>query len=128
MPAPSLSDAERTDVRRFCGYPPAGTGQVPTLGSAEVHARGPLEFRLSNLSIPETAIVRRYLTTLNILELAVPRSADNLDTDQAAVWTHNKTEVQDRLRLLDEWRRRLCGFLDIPAGPGLRGVPVSLVI
>jgi len=83
---------------------------------------------LSNLSVPETAIVRRYLTTLNILELAVPRSAENLDTDQAAIWTHNKTEVQDRLRLLDEWRRRLCGFLDIPPGPGLRGVPVALVI
>lgn len=128
MPAQPLSEAERTDIRRFCGYPPAGAGHPGVFGMQEVNARGPLEHRISNISGSETAIVRRYLTTLNILEIAVPRAADNLDTDQAAVWTHNKTEVQDRLRLLDEWRRRLCGFLDIQPGPALRGLPVSLVI
>ena len=39
------------------------------------------------------AIVLRYLGTLAVLEMAIPRSADNLDTDTAAVWT---TERDDR--------------------------------
>lgn len=124
----SLTEPERTDVRRFCGYPPAGTGLHASFGVGDVNARGSLEFRCANLSQSELAIVRRYLTTLTVLELAVPKASENLDTSQAAVWTHNKEEVRDRLRLLDEWRRRLCQFLDVPPGPGLRGGSLALVI
>lgn len=128
MTVTPLSEAEKTDVRRFCGYPPAGAGHVGPLGAAEVNARGPLEFRLANLSQPEVGIVRRYVSTITLLEVAVPRAAENLDTDQAAMWTHNRGEVKDRLQLLDEWRRRLCGFLDVPPGPALRSNASNLVI
>ncbi len=51
---------------------------------------------MNNLSDAEAAIVRRYLGTLTALEFAVPRAADNLDTDQAAVWTRNRDELRDR--------------------------------
>ena len=92
----------------------------------QVH--GLLEFRLTNLSIPEMAVVRPYLGTLQALELAVPAAAANLDTEQASVWTRNKTEVSDRMRLLDDWRRRLCGFLGIPPGTALPSGVTSLIV
>jgi hypothetical protein len=124
----SLTESERTDIRRFCGYPPAGAGLMAPFGVAEMDVRGTLEFRIGNLSPSERVIVRRYLGTLTVLELAVPRASENLDTEQAAVWTHNKQEVRDRLRLLDEWRRRLCQFLGVPPGSGLHAGSAALVI
>jgi hypothetical protein len=46
---------------------------------------GLFEFRLSNLSDAEIAVVRRYLGTQTALEVAVPAASDNLDTDQASI-------------------------------------------
>jgi hypothetical protein len=63
-----------------------------------------------------------------VLESSVPRAADNLDTDQAAVWTRNRDEMRDRARLFDDWRRRLCGFLGMLPGPDLADGGVSLVV
>ena len=83
---------------------------------------------MNNLSQSETGIVRRHLVTLHNLEAAVPRSGENLDTDQAAVWTRNRDETRDRARLFNSWCRRLCGFLGIPAGPALTDGNISLVI
>jgi hypothetical protein len=91
-------------------------------------AYGLLEFRLTNISDTEVVIVRRYLATLTTLEVAVPAASDNLDTDQASVWSRNKDELTDRLRLLDEWRRRLCGFLGVAAGPALSSGTASLIV
>ena len=61
---------------------------------------GLLEFRLTNLSASEIVIARRYLGNLTSLELAVPAASGNLDTDQASMWTRNKDEVADRIRLV----------------------------
>ena len=83
---------------------------------------------MNNLSTAEEAVVRRYLGTLTVLEFAVPRAGDNLDTDQAAVWTRNRDELRDRTRLFDDWRRRLCGFFGIPSGPALTDSGISLVV
>ena len=57
--------------------------------------------------------MRRYLATLTGLELAGTELGDNLDTDQASVWPRNRDELRDRTKLLDDWRRRLCGFFGI---------------
>jgi hypothetical protein len=89
---------------------------------------GLLEFRLNNLSTTEIGVLRRYLGTLTILELAVPAAGENLDTDQASVWSRNRTELSDRFKLLDEWRRRLCGFIGVPPGPSLSSGTGSLVV
>jgi hypothetical protein len=69
----------------------------------------------------ELAIIRQYLQTLYTLESAIPAAGANLDTDKAAVWTHNKDEVSDRMTLFDNWRRRLCAFIGVPNGPHLHG-------
>jgi hypothetical protein len=89
---------------------------------------GLLEFRLTNLSTLETGVVRRYIVTLQALEQAVPAAAANLDTDQASMWTRNKSEVADRMHLFDEWRRRLCGFLGVPSGSALASAAPTLIV
>lgn len=123
-----LTDAEKVDVRRFCGYPAYGAAPNGMQSWRFFQVYGLLEFRLTNLSSAELAVVRNYLGTLLALETAVPGSSDNLDTDQAATWTHNKSELTDRIRLLDDWRRRLCGFIGVPAGPALSTGTATLVV
>jgi hypothetical protein len=123
-----LTDAERVDIRRFCGYPAYGAAPTGMQSWRYFQVYGLLEFRVSNLSDPEVAVVRRYLGTLTALEVAVPAASDNLDTDQASMWIRNKDELPDRIRLLDEWRRRLCGFLGVEAGPALSGGTIALVV
>lgn len=46
--------------------------------------------------------------------------------DVAGVWHRNRSEVSDRTRLYNQWRRQLCGLLGIPPGPSL-GNGVSTV-
>ena len=114
-----LTDAERTDARRFCGYPAYGAGADGNEGARFFNQYGALEYRLTNISVTELAVCRSYLVTLATLEAAIPASGANLDTAQAAVWTHNPREVRDRTQLYDGWRRRLCGFLGVPPGDDL---------
>jgi hypothetical protein len=123
-----LTDAEKTDIRRFCGYPVYGAAPDGMQTWRFYQAYGLLEFRMNNLSDSELAVVRRYLGTLTMLEIAVPRSGENLDTDQAAVWTHNRDETRDRTLLFDDWRRRLCGFLGMQPGPAFVNRGIMLVV
>jgi hypothetical protein len=124
-----LTDAEKTDARRFCGYPAYGVTAAGFQNWRFYQAYGLLEFRLNNLADAELAVLRRYLQTLLGLEAAIPQAAENLDTDQAAIWTRNRHEAQDRAALFDDWRRRLCGFLGIPSGPALAsGGSLTLVV
>ena len=118
LPDTALSDAERVDVRRFCGYPAYGNTASGAQSWRFFQAYGTLEYRLSNVLPEELQVIRQYLSWLYLLEQAVPTSAANLDTDKAASWTHSRTEVMDRVRLFDEWRRRLAGFLGVPLDPG----------
>ena len=124
----TFSDSEKTDIRRFCGYPAYGASDAGFQNWRFYQIYGLLEFRMNNLSDADAAIVRRYLGTLTLLELAVPRAGDNLDTDQASVWTRNRDEPRDRSRLFDDWRRRLCGFLGVPPGPALANSGLTLVV
>ena len=123
-----FSDAEKTDIRRFCGYPAYGAGPWGFQGWRFFQAYGLLEYRMNNLSPAEETVCRTYLGTLRGLEFAVPQASQNLDTDQAAVWSRNQDEVRDRFSLLDEWRRRLCSFLGLPPGPAFANSGVTLVV
>jgi hypothetical protein len=124
----SFLDSEKTDIRRFCGYPAYGGSAAGFENWRFYQAYGLLEFRMNNLSCAEEAVVRRYLANLNIMETAVPLAAQNLDTDQAAIWTHNREEVADRTALFDDWRRRLCSFFGLPPGPGLASSGITIVV
>jgi hypothetical protein len=114
-----FTDAQKTDIRRHCGYPAYGASPAGFDNWRFYQVYGLLEYRINNLSSAETNVVLTYLAQLSALEFAVPRAADGMDTDQAAIWTRNRNEARDRARLFDDWRRRLCGFLGIPPGPAL---------
>ncbi len=114
-----ITDSDKTDARRFCGYPAYGAGAAGNMGWRFYQSYGALEYRLNNLSPAEETVLRQHLTTLRSFELAIPAAAGNLDTSATAVWTRNPDEILDRQRLEQSWGRRLCAFLGIPPGPGI---------
>jgi len=129
----AFTDAEKTDVRRFCGYGAFGGGQpLPASGYRFSTQYGVLEYKLNTLSSAEEAVVRTtYLANLGTLESDIIGSTgtrSNLDTEQAAVWRHNKNEYRDRKALFDGTRRELCNFLGIQPGPGLGIGGLTLVV
>jgi hypothetical protein len=124
----AFSESEKTDIRRFCGYPAFGSHASGLQSWHSFQASGLLELRMNNLSSTEETVVRRYLGTLLVLEHAIPRSGENLDTDQASVWTRNRDELRDRTKLYDDWRHRLCGFFGVPPGPALHDGGKTLIV
>lgn len=124
-----VNEAEKTDARRFLGYPAHGADPSGNMGWQYYQAAGTVEFRLANLSHSEEAVLRGYLGTLLVLERAIPGAGASMDTESAAGWVRNPAELAERVRLFDDWRRRFCGFLGVPVGPGMRtGHSVSLVV
>lgn len=119
----TFAEADRVDIRRYAGYPPYGTGVVVFPEPWVFRYYLAMETRLNNLVSAEAAVVQSYLVQLRQLEVAVPAAAENLDTDRAAVWTHNQHEVRDRMALYRGWRLELCNVLGIPPGPHLRTKP-----
>ena len=124
----AFTDAQKTDIRRYCGYPAYGAGPAGFQGWRFFQAYGLLEFRLNNLSPAEARVATNYLATLVVLEGAVAEAGSRLDTSEAAVWTRNPYEVRERVGLFDDWRRRLCAFLGVPSGPGLGDGSLVLVV
>jgi hypothetical protein len=123
-----FTDAQKTDIRRYCGYPAYGATPAGFDSWRFFQVYGLLEFRLNNLSTAETNVVLTYLAQLAALEFAVPKASDSMDTDQASVWVRNRHEARDRARLFDDWRRRLCGFLGVPPGPAMRDGGISWIV
>ncbi len=116
----TFTSAQLVDIRRHCGYPAYGDGAVVFPFPWIMRSYLALEYRLQHMSTDEgNVVVNTYLTNLTTLENAVPGTGANLDTDTAAVWKHNATELSDRLELLDTWRHRLCQFLGVPPGPDM---------
>ena len=121
----ALTNAQMADVRRFAGYPLAGTTQPITATSDVVYTvfgvvQMTLYQRLTTMSsVEEAVLVNTYLTNLPILEAAIVGAAQNLDTAKAAVWEWNQNEVDDRTALFNKWRRMMCGFIGLAPGPAL---------
>lgn len=128
-----FTDAEKVAVRRFCGYGAYGGAQpFPASGYRFSTQYGVLEYKLQTLNSAEEDVVRTtYLTSLATLEADIMGSTGvrtNLDTAQAAVWTHNKNELKDRKALYATVRRELCSFLGISPGPGLGDGSLTLMV
>lgn len=129
----ALTSQQMSDTRRYMGYSVVGT--TNTIGPQYDIVYGSfgmvtmsLYTRLTTLTAEEeTTLINLYLTNLATLEQAILGVSDNLDTDQAAVWTHNKNEQADRDRLFESWRRRMCAFIGFPPGKGVgSGSSISL--
>lgn len=128
-----FTDAEKVDVRRFCGYGAYGGNQpFPASGYRFSTQYGVLEYKLQTLGTAEEAVVRStFLTALATLEQDIMGQTGvrtNLDTAEAAVWKHNKNEYADRKRLYNGTRRELCAFLGVKPGPGLGEGGLNLVV
>lgn len=126
--AAALTEAQKVEIRRYCGYPAYGAGAAGFDSWRFFQAYGVLEYRMTNLAPDEVAVVLRYVGTLEALERAVPEAAENLDTEAAGPWQHNPKEVRERLQLFDQWRRRLCQFLGLPPGPGFEQAGIPLIV
>lgn len=127
-PPASFTDAQKTDIRRFCGYSAYGAGAAGFSSWRFFQSYGTLEYRLNNLAPAEVAVVLQYISTLASLEASIPPISENLDTESAAAWTHNAAELRDRNALFDGWRRRLCGFLGVAPGAALAECGMTLVV
>ncbi|GBR06266.1 hypothetical protein AA0323_1329 [Asaia siamensis NRIC 0323] len=120
MTGGALTEDEKTEIRRFCGY--AALGDVASGESSWrfFQNAGTLEWRLNTLAGSERKRLRYFLATLIQMERAVQSVSENLDTQAVSAWTRNTRELSERVRLFDWWRRRVCGFLGIMPGPDLR--------
>lgn len=122
----TFTDAQKTDIRRYAGY--GSIGDASATGSWRFFTNfGTLEYMLQHSSTEDGAVIVAHLGNCTTLEAAIYASSDNLDTDQAAVWYHNKKEVRDRKGLYDMCRRELCNFLGIPPGKALGADRITLV-
>jgi hypothetical protein len=120
----ALSPQQLVDVRRYMGYSLSGntTSQFirEQVYSTLTYASLSLDYRLANLSAEEeNTVINYYLTNLCLREAEIQAASANLDTDEAAVWKHNKQEVSDRMGLFNQLRRDLCNFLGFEPGKGL---------
>lgn len=113
----SLTNQEKVNVRRFCGFGVFGndvTASPPNWGYRYYDQYLTMEYRMNNLSTEEETTLRDvYLSNLSQLESAIPTASENLDTDRAAVWYHNKNEVSDRFKLFKLWCQRLLEFMGL---------------
>lgn len=108
----AFTDAEKTAIRRYCGFGVFGNTPTQGFGFRFFTWYGTLEFRMNNLQPTEEDVIRTvYLPNLASLEGAIPTTSANLDTAQAAVWTHNANEQRDRENLFNDWCRRLRQFI-----------------
>ncbi len=120
----ALTNAEKVEVRRHCGFPIYGAANAtpPAFGYRFNTWFLTLEYRMNNMSVDEEEVLRdKYLANCNSLEDAIPTASENLDTDRAAVWYHNKQEVQDRFNLYKLWCERLIEFLGLESPSKLLG-------
>jgi hypothetical protein len=120
----TLSNQQIVDCRRFMGYSVSGnTTSQPyrePVYSNETLASLSLDYRLANLQAEEEGtVVNYYLANLYKREQEIQDASYNLDTDQAAVWKHNKDEVRDRRDLFNQLRLDLCDFLGFAPGRAL---------
>jgi len=125
----TFTDAQLVDIRRFCGYPVYGSGALVFPAPWVMRNYMALEYKLQNLGSDEASVlITTYLSNLYTLENAIPAASANLDTEAAAVWTHNRHELRERDALFDGWRRRLCNFLGVPPGPNFSGQSHCLTV
>ncbi len=120
----ALTSAQLVAVREYIGYAVTGDSMVAgyrELVFSNVSYLGlSIETRLANLSSDEeNRLTTFYLPNLAAREQEIQEAACNLDTDTAAVWKHNRDEVEDRKALFNDLRLRLCKFLGFAPGEDL---------
>lgn len=117
-----FSAAQVVSIRYYCGY-----GSYAEFGYVLAGQMATLDTQMAGMVESEVAQVVALLEMLPNLDTALQNSSQNLDTTQAAVWTHNANEIEDRARLLRMYRLRLCTLFNVPPGPGLEAASNKVV-
>lgn len=117
-----LTEPEKVAVLRRCGYP--AYGWLNTFDPFALYFPSFSQARIPTPVIDDRlaavfAEIRIKLAELDLLDAAIVSSGDNLDTAQAAVWTHNANEVRDRTDLMRRRCRELCTLMGVEPGPAL---------
>lgn len=110
-----FTGAQVVAIRWYCGYGTYAAYGYVLAGSG----MATLDTQIGKIVANEQAAIVNILTLLPTLDTALQGASANLDTDQAAVWTHNKNEIADRTKLFNYYRRRLCALFNVPPGPEL---------
>ena len=115
-----LSDAEKADVRRFCGYPTYGGASNAGFQNWRFYEQfGLLEFRMNNLAAAEYQNVRYRLSLLYPIETAIAAAYTTLNVDQAAAFKRNANEIAAREGHFANECRKLCQVVGVVPGPNL---------
>lgn len=123
-----LTEEQLVYVREFCGYPPKRKdGNVIVMGVLFTQS-GELEYALEQLTPIENGRVVKYIDDLKKLQTGIMAAVDNADTSQAAVWTRNKDEMEEREGAYQAMRFRLCNFIGVKPGPFLAQTPPHWVM
>jgi hypothetical protein len=128
FPTTPLTNAERVDIRRFCGYDMYGPGNSGFVGDRFFVAYGLMEYRMTNAAAEELQVMRLYLSNLYGLESAIPAAGATLNVDTAAVFKRNANEIRDRRALFDGYRVDFCRFFGVPPGKGILKPGLTFVV
>lgn len=109
-----FTNAQVVAIRSYCGY-----GSYASYGYVLAGPMATLDTQMAGMVASEVAQVITLLELLPTLDDALQNASQNLDTAQAAVWTHNANEIADRAKLFRLYRMRLCELFNVPPGPGL---------
>lgn len=129
----NLTDAQKNLVRKYCGFAARGTQPNPYWGQQfwlQPYATVELRLQDGQLSDDEVSTVSDMLTNLQAIEQSIYDARENLDTSVAAVWTHNATEVHDKIQLYQWGRQQLVYYIMGPyaAGPGVYDGQCTVVV
>lgn len=109
-----FTGAQVAAIRIYCGY-----GSYAAFGYVLAGQMATLDTQMAGMVESEVAQVIALLALLPTLDTALQGASANLDTAQAAVWTHNANEIADRAKLFRMYRLRLCELFNVPPGPAL---------
>lgn len=127
-----LTDAQKDEVRRHSGFPVYGLGvgtTPPTFGYRYNTWYLILEYRMNNLSPnQELLLMNQYVANCSQALAAIQSSSNNLSTEKAAVWTHNKYEVRDRFQLYKLQCELLIQYMGLSSPGKLTGTGLTFAV
>jgi hypothetical protein len=115
--AAPLTDDERTWIRHFCGYPPAGTDANDYSSWRFFQTWGLLEYRMQTLAPTEIQKVRYYLSLLYVLDPQISSMSGTIGVATAGPFERNANEMGERRRQIRDYAKRLLRSIGVPPGP-----------
>lgn len=129
----NLTSDQKNLCRKYCGFAARGIQPNPLWGQQfwlQPYATIELRMQDGQLADDEVETIGTMLAKLQAMEASIQDAYTNLDTQAAAVWIHNPTEVRDKVQLYQWQRQELVYYILGPfaAGPGVYDGTCTLVV